>query len=77
MYTGSAPPQTPNARGAPGWHSAPAPQQSTPPDLVSKRQLLAGMIAAQSMEPSAACAMSIAELRFDVARAERKYAGGQ
>eukprot|EP00965_Chrysotila_dentata_P119583 3953242-Pleurochrysis_carterae.AAC.1 len=45
----------------------------TPPELVAKRQQLAGLIAAQAVDP--ACAprvILIAELRFDIERLDRK-----
>eukprot|EP00965_Chrysotila_dentata_P163948 5412631-Pleurochrysis_carterae.AAC.1 len=45
----------------------------TPPDLVMKRQQLAGLVAVHAADPSdAARAGMIAKLRFDIQRQERK-----
>eukprot|EP00965_Chrysotila_dentata_P215501 6188810-Pleurochrysis_carterae.AAC.1 len=44
-----------------------------PPELVAKRQQLAGLIAAQAVDPTCAPrAILIAEMQFDIERLDRK-----
>eukprot|EP00965_Chrysotila_dentata_P147297 4862845-Pleurochrysis_carterae.AAC.3 len=53
--------------------AATADESLTPPELVSKHQRLAGLLAAQALDLSCAPhASMIAELRFDIEHLERK-----